>query len=565
MYILNKYKRDIAKAINEILKIDSVSEEDIVYPPNKEMGDLSLPMFKLVKDVKKNPDEIAGNLMRNIKKDYISGIKVVGMYLNFTLKSKDLAKNVFKDVHKNGDDYGFNNLGKKKNVMIEYSNVNTHKQFHVGHLRNICYGDSINRILKANGYESIPVSYINDFGIHVAKTLWGLSEFYKEQELPDNKGKFLGDVYVRATHESEDNKFAKQMIEVMMKKIESREGSEYELWKKTRKWSIEQFNGIYKELDIHFQKTYYESEYIDEGRKIINDLIREGVLQISDGAVIANLEEYNLGVLVMLRSDGTATYPVADLALILQKIKDYKLDKCIYVVDIRQGLYFRQLFKLFELSGVKAHFEHLGYDFVKLPDGMMSSRSGNIITYEELIEIMMDHTVKETKERHEDWNDKKVMDVAKKISIGAIKFEMLKVGANQEIIFDIENALSFSGFTSAYLQYTYARINSIINKSQLKDGKSDIEKLQDEKEHGLVLKMAKYPEVVKRAGDKRDASEIAKYLFELSQDFNDYYHSTKIIQEDKDLEAVRLSLIFNISVIIKNGLDLLGIDVMAEM
>lgn len=565
MYILNKYKKEIAGEVNKILKIDIVTEDDIVYPPNSEMGDLSLPMFKLAKETKKNPGEIAEELMRNIKKDYIAGIKIVGPYLNFNLKNEKLGSDVFLEIENKKDNYGTNSTGKKKRVMIEYSNVNTHKQFHVGHLRNICYGDGINRILKANGYENIPVSYVNDFGIHVAKTLWAFLNFYKDQKLPENKGRFLGDVYVRSVQQSKDDKFAKQMIEVMMKKIESRKGEEYELWKKTREWSIEQFKNIQKELGIEFERRYYESEYINKGRKIVDDLIKKGILIESDGAIIANLEKYDLGVLIFLRSDGTATYPVADLGLAMHKIKEFKLDKSMYVVDVRQSLHFKQLFKVFELAGMKADFEHLKHDFVKLPDGMMSSRSGNILTYEELMEKMMACVKKETRSRHKDWSDEKIEEVAKKISVGAIKFEMLKVGANQEIVFDIEKALSFSGFTAAYLQYTYARINSIVSKSKTEDLKLKIETLKEDKERGLILRMAKYPEAVKRAGEKSDTSEVAKYLFELAQDFNDYYHSTKIIQENKELEFARITFISFINQILKNGLGLLGIEVLEEM
>jgi len=299
----------------------------------------------------------------------------------------------------------------------------------------------------------------------------------------------------------------------------------------------------------------------------VNQLIKKGILKISEGAVIADLEEYGLGVLVMLRSDGTATYPVADLALILQKTKDYKLNKCIYVVDIRQSLYFKQLFKLFELSGIKADFEHLGHDFVKLPSGMMSSRSGNTVTYEELIEKMMEYIKAETAKRHDDWDNEKVEKISKKISIGAIKFEMLKIGATQEITFDVEKALSFSGFTSAYLQYTSARINSILEKSEIDKTDLGYKKLvlKEKKEHGIVLKMAKYPEVIKNAGEKKDISILAKYLFELAQEFNDYYHSTKIIQDDKELEISRLMLISVVNQVIKNGLGLLGIEVVEEM
>jgi arginyl-tRNA synthetase len=322
---------------------------------------------------------------------------------------------VIEKIQKEKDEYGNNKSGNKEKVMIEYSNVNTHKQYHVGHLRNICYGDSVNKILKANGNKAIPVSYVNDFGIHVAKTLWWLyhEDNVRAKKITDSKefekkGYFLGETYVESSKKIKEYKNAKTEISKLMKSIETRKGKEYEKWKKTRTWSINEFKKIYKDLDVKFDEYFYESEYIEEGLKILKELLEKGILEESDGAIIANLEKYNLGVLVILRTDGTATYPVADLALANAKIKKYKLDKSIYVVDDRQSLYFRQLFKILELMGYKQNMVHLGHDFVKLPSGMMSSRSGNVITYKELKDKILNYLKEETKKRHSDWSEKKI-------------------------------------------------------------------------------------------------------------------------------------------------------------
>jgi arginyl-tRNA synthetase len=567
MHALEKIKLDIAKKINQALKKDLVKASDLIYPVNPKFGDLSLPCFELGKIFKKSSVQAAEWLLSELAKLEIYTVKAIGPYLNFTLDKKMLAENVIKEISKENENFGKNKGGKNKRVMIEYSNANTHKEYHVGHLRNIIYGDAITKLLSANGFKAIPVSYINDFGIHVAKTLWALTEFFKNEKLPKNKGYFLGKVYVHSNEEYEKQKTAKEKVSLIMKKIESRKGPEYELWKKTRQWSIEEHNKIYKELDVKFNHIYYESEVIGAGLDMAAELYKKNFLIKSEGAIIADLEKYNLGVLVFLRADGTALYPVADLSLAFDKFKKYKPENSIYIVDIRQDLYFKQLFKILELQGLKKNVLHLGYEFVKLPSGMMSSRIGNVITYEDLKEEMMKKELLEIKKRHQGWSDKKIKETAEKIVIGALKFEMIKIGREKIITFDINEALKFEGYTSIYLQYTYARIRSIFRKSnskcQMANSKKEL--LREEKEACLILKMAKYPEIVAKAGANYEPSEIAKYLFELAQEFNDYYHSVPVLQAKKDIKVARLALINSINQIIANGLSLLGIEILEEM
>jgi len=581
MNSLEKIKQQIVKKINQALGKDLVKESDLVFPPSyakasegkpsPELGDLSLPCFGLSKELKKTPAEIALMLanLSELSSDRIGveSVKSVGPYLNFTLDKIVLAGELLKEIQTEKGKFGQNQSGKKQKVMIEYSNGNTHKELHVGHLRNICYGDAVNRILSANGYQAIPVSYINDFGIHVAKTLWALEKFYRGKAPSKNKGAFLGGIYVKGSLESENNEAAKKEINLLMAKIESRKGEEYKLWQSTRKWSIEQFAQIYKQLGVKFKDTFYENEVIDEGRKLVGQLVKAGILKQSQGAVIADLEKYGLGVLVFLRSDGTALYPVADLPLSVKKFKKYKLDKSIYVVDIRQGQYFKQLFKVLELMGYKQEMVHLGHEFLKLPSGMMASRTGMVITFETFWEEAYRRASEETKKRHEDWPVKKIQTVAEKILIGAMKFEMVKVSRGSVITFDIEKALRFEGFTAAYIQYTCARINSILKKSQEARSKkqTNLKLLVEPKEHLLILRLAKYCEVVKIAGEKYEPSEIAKYLFELAQEFNDYYHDVPILKAESETRKARLTLIGAVNQVFANGLNLLGIETMEEM
>ncbi|HAM88791.1 MAG: Arginine-tRNA ligase [Candidatus Falkowbacteria bacterium GW2011_GWC2_38_22] len=587
MYSLNKIKQTIAEEVNRIVGADIVLAENLVYPPNAEMGDLSLPCFVLAKQLGKNPAQVAEFLVGQIKsKGAIAGVSALGPYFNIKLVKNVLASSVIHEINEQKEKYGINESGERQKLLIEFSNVNTHKEYHAGHLRNLCYGDAVTRIMSANDYQAIPVSYVNDFGIHVAKTLWALIAYYLDDKLgadidedlkkvPDNgnRGAFLGGVYVKASQELKENKIAKSLVEIIMKKIESRSGQEYALWQKTREWSIAQFAKIYEELGVNFIKTYYESEFIDRGRELVFELLDKGILRKSEGAVIADLEEYGLGVLVVLRTDGTATYPVADIPLAMAKFKEYEPDASIYIVDIRQALYFKQLFQIMKLMDYKKPMIHLGYDVVKLPTGMMSSRSGNVITYEDLKEKLISKASAETVARHPEWAKEKIDSVVNALVKGTIKFEMLKIGQDQPITFDMEKALSFSGFTAAYLQYTFARMQSIIRKDYELSKKLEVRSekdfnlsnLTEEKEHKLVLKLAKYPEAVKQGGKNFDPSEIARYLFELAQELNDYYHSVPILKVEADVCLARLQLIVSACQIISNGLGLLGIETIDEM
>ena len=553
--------------INKSLNGDCFEFCDIVVPPNPELGDLSIPCFKIGKALGLSPIESAGKIMEILSKEKMfAGVSTAGPYLNLKFAREKTAKEIMGEILDRLKDYGKNESGKKKKVMIEFSNANTHKEYHVGHLRNLAYGDAVTRILDANGYTAIPVSYINDFGIHVAKTLWCYEEFHKEEHPVKNKGFFLGKLYTQSATALKDNEEGKRSVSLLMQKIETRRGKEYELWRTTRQWSIEQFDNIYHELDIGFKTIFYESEFIERGKDLVGELYSKEILRKSEGAIITDLEKYGLGVLVVMRSDGTALYPVADIPLAMEKFDKYGLDKSIYIVDIRQSLYFKQLSKLLEILGYKKPIEHLGYEFVKLPSGMMSSRSGNVITYEDLKSELLEKATAETKTRHQDWSPEKIEETARKIAFGAMKFEMVKVGRDSVITFDIESALKFEGFTSAYLQYTCARISSIQKKAGSYGAEKNIEKyLSQQKEHELIVRLGRFPDAVEAAGKNYDPSEIAKYLFDLAQSFNDYYHKIQILKAEEKIKNSRLMLISAVKNVLSNGLQILGIKTLDEM
>lgn len=565
MYFLEELKEIVRKELG-------LNEVDFSYPPRTELGDLSGACFKLAAKENKNPVVLAKEIAANFQnkpelKKYFSNINAAGPYFNLITSPEYLAGRVLGEVKKEKTKYGRNDRGRDQKVMIEYSNVNTHKEYHVGHLRNIAYGDAVAQILSANGFEAISVSYVNDFGIHVAKTLWQWKKRKNPEDSALDKGYLLGKCYVSASQELEKEPEKKEEVGEIMKEIENRQGENYRLWQETRQWSIRYFARIYQELNVKFSHIFYESEVIDAGRKIADDLLAKGILKRSQGAVIADLETYGLGVLPIIRSDGTALYPVGDLSLAAEKFRQYQLSESFYVIDVRQSLYFQQLFKILELAGYHEKTRHLAYDFVTLPEGMMSSRTGQVITYEELKEKISQKLIMETKKRHADWTRNRVEAVARQLTIATIKFELLKISADKIITFNIEEAAKFEGYTVCYLQYSYARLKSILRKG----GRSWFGRafspaaLKERKEKELLLKIARYPETIAAAAEKYNPSEVARYLFELSQLFNDYYHEINILKAPRAEKKARLALIEAVAQVLQNGFNVLGLPILEEM
>lgn len=563
MAYLDKIKSELSAELG-------TTAADLVYTPQSELGDLSWPLFEEAKKIGINPVLLAKQKAEQLEQKLpmgVKAVKAVGPYLNFFCDGPAFIQGLLEEVNSTGDKFGTNLDGQDYKIIIEYSNANTHKEIHIGHVRNISFGDSVQKILKANGYKVVPVSFVNDFGINTAKTIWGWQQHpeYALKLMP--KGYLLGQAYSAAVAEIGDDEVKKEEIGRYMQAIESRQGDIYKLWQETRRWSLDYFDEIYRDLDIRFDQVFYESELIDAGQKIVQDLLTKGVFTRSQGAIIADLSAYNLGVLPFIRSNGTALYPVADLALASYKFEKYQADESIYVVDVRQGLYFKQLFKIIELMGYNKKLIHLGYDFLTLKTGMMSSRSGNVVTYRQLFSEALGRSRAEIVARHADWDQTKVEDTAKKLAIAAMKFEMIKVSSDKVIVFDMDEALKFDGYTSSYLQYAIARLNSLFKKAAVDEvvGTIAYDLLVAPKEFGLAWKLAQYGEAVSKAGRQYDPSIIARYLFGLAQAFNDYYHDTNILKAEFSVRKARLNLVKAVRQVLLNGFDLLGLMAVNEM
>jgi arginyl-tRNA synthetase len=550
--------------------------EIIEVPPDHKMGDYAFPCFILSKELKKSPQTIALELkdkinLINIKEEHkhFEHIKNDGPYINFFINKQTYTKKVLQDTA-SGKLLDFKN--KDKRIMIEFGQPNTHKEFHVGHLRTHFLGSSLAKIYAKLNYDVVSANYPGDMGTHIAKALWCYMKFHKKDTLPENKGLYLGKIYVEAAKllEDENESYKKEVSEVLQK-LEARDSEIIQLWKETRKWSLDQFQHIYDELNIKYDVWFYESEVETEGKKIAYEILEKGIAKKDQGAVLVDLNEYGLDVFLLIKRDGTSLYAAKDLALAKRKFKEFHIDKSIYVVDVRQSMYFKQLFKTLELMGFKEDMVHVPYEIVATKNGPIASRTGNAISYEDLNVQVTTFLERETQKRHMDWSFRKIQENSKKLMIAALKFGMLKYDNTSTILFDMDEWVKTEGETGTYIEYTHARINSIFKKFNnqstidIKALNPDTNLLTEDKEYGLCKLIAKFPEVIEESAKYYKPSTVARYLLDVCQKFNEYYHSTPVLVDDEALRNARLYLIYNIQKVIKEGLNLLGIDEVDEM
>jgi arginyl-tRNA synthetase len=562
--IRTEIKKLIQLAVKSHWDVDlALDEIKIDYPPDS-FGDYSTNVaMKMAKTAKSNPIETAEDIAEHLKKSNLfEKIDVVRPgFINFYLASEVLQKIII-DINDEGSNFG--NLEKKnQKIMIEYSQPNTHKEFHIGHLRNVFIGSALINVLKKAGYEVVAANYIGDTGTHIAKCLWALNKFHGSENLDaiENKTEFLGKVYSEAVQKIEENVEYEKEFKETQNKFEEGDKELVDLWTKTKLWSLDEFESIYKELGVSFDVYFYESEEELAGKKIVSELIEKGIAKESEGAVIVDLESCGLGVLVLLRGDGSALYGLKDIPLSKEKFEKYKIDRSIIIADIRQNLYFQQIFKIMELMGFNQDMAHIGYGFVALKGGVgMSSRKGNIISARKLLKDVEEEVKKKFPETL----------VAKDVALGAIKFYMLKHSNESNIEFDIGESVRLEDATGPYLQYAYARISGILRKSNVidADGHSNnvnFNLLSDKNEISLIRKLLIFPEIIEDSADNFQISCLAQYSLDLVRDFHRFYEACKVISDDVDLTHARLALVGAVQIVLRNVFALIGINALDRM
>jgi len=539
-------------------------------PANLNLGDYALPCFSFAKELKKSPQEIAKEVQEKIKNklsDFILKTEVKGPYINFFLK-KELITEVLKEIHKFKQCYGTFALNKKV-VLIEGPSPNTNKPLHLGHVRNMAICKSLFNVMNAAGYEAKQINMNNNRGVHICKSMlaykkWGKDDTPEKSRLKSDH--FIAKYYILFNEKVKENPELEQEIHEMLKKWEEGGKETIDLWKKMNKWAFDGFKETYKTFNMSFDKEYYESESYTHGKDIVQDGLKKGIFEKDeDGAIIINLENEGLDKKVLLRADGTSVYVTQDIYLAKKKYEDFKYDKSIYVVGNEQAYHFQVLFKI--LKKLKFNSAdgcyHFSYGMIALPEGRMKSREGTVVDADTLIEEVISLAIEEIQKRHGSLDKKEIAERAKKIAMAAILFFILKYDPKKDFTYNPAESLSFEGETGPYCQYVYARIQSIIRKSNVK-AKENISFLGEEEKQILKL-LSDYPAIVKKVSESYKLSLIARYVLELCQEFNNYYSKTKIIQEDKELESARLYFIEAIAQVIANALSLLGIEVLDVM
>ena len=524
-------------------------------PPRPELGDLSYPCFELAKETKRSPVVIAKELADTLKpRGLVKEINAFGPYVNFFLDVEKYSEDVLKTVIKRGETYGRG--AKKGTIAVEYCHVNTHKAFHIGHARTTCLGESVSRLLDFQGYEVLRFNYQGDIGPHVARCLWGIENLrMKMPRKIKDRGRWLGLVYTNAAKKISDNEKLEDEVKSLTTQLY--EGNDEDLmkaWKETREWSLAYFEDIYADLGIKFDRLFFESQFGSSAVEEAKKLVERGFLRESEGAIIADLKEFGLDVAVLVSSEGYPLYHAKDISLAREEFAS-KPDKVIHVVASEQDFYFRQLFKI--LGFVEREWfennQHLSYGTVNLKTGRMSSREGTLVTYDELMDKLRSNALKETKKRTKANLEK----ISEMVALGALKYDLLKMSNNKTITFDWKEALDFQGNSAPYLQYTHARARSILGKTSSKPAVKGSD-LALEKEKQLVKYMASFPSILERSAEDGKPNILANYLHELATSFNEYYQTTPVIKSE--VRNSRLALVKAVSIVLKNGLGLLGIE-----
>lgn len=572
----------LALALQDSLSHFSVSLDleaiynDLSTPPNPDLGHLTFPCFKLSKTFGEKPPQIAQKLANQLNQEsspYFEPFQMAGPYLNVTFSSQALGELVVQTMT-DGELFSLQKRNESPTV-IEYSQPNTHKDLHVGHMRNLCFGNALVRLLRYTGRPVVAATYPGDVGTHVAKCLWFL-KYHNQEAAPDQqKGAWLGSIYAQAHKKLEDERGSdqeetnRQQLTEILKALKNQAGEFYELWVKTREWSIEAMKEIYQWADVEFDEWYFESQVDAPSVAWVKELYEAGQLQLSEGAIGLDLNEKKMGFCLLLKSDGNGLYATKDLQLARQKFMDHNPKQSLYIVDMRQELHFKQVFATLEHLGFEGakNCKHLKYNFVELPDGAMSSRKGNVVPIHLLIKEMRRHVVENYLNRYiDEWSSDEIWSIADQVAQGAIKYGMNVMELNKKIVFDLKEWLKLDGESGPYIQYAHARICSLQNKISTEGHEANYSELKLPAETKLMVKLAQFNKTVESCAQNLRTSNLCTYLYELAKDFNSFYHDCPIAKEKNEpLKAARLHLAQATGQTLKQGLGLLGIPAPNKM
>lgn len=547
-------------------------------PPNPELGDIAFPMFAFAKLLKKGPPQIAAEVVRRLGGATVGGtVAAAGPYVNVKLDRPAVAAEVLAAVEREADAWGRTDSLAGRRYFVEYSCPNTNKPLHIGHLRNDALGESLSRILAAAGATVLKANLINDRGVHICKSMLAYQRFGGDST-PESAGMkgdhFVGDWYVRYHKLSEEDPNAEEEVRAMLRRWEEGDKATRALWRTMNDWVLDGIAKTYRRTGIGFDRTYYESELYTVGRDIVLDGIARGLFEReADGSVWVDLTAEGLDREVLLRSDGTSLYLTQDIGLAVHRSKDWPFDRLIYVVASEQRRHFQVLFKVLAKLGFDAahKLHHLAYGMVHLPEGKMKSREGTVVDADDLLDELERMAADEIKAKERDEEVGDLSATARDIALGALHYWLLATSPVKDMTFDPKESLSFNGNTGPYLQYTGARIQSMLRKFEQRRERYTAGRLRPELltlpgEWEILKSTALFPETVAIAARDLSPSNVAVHLFELSKAFSRWYQENPVLRnEDPDLVVTRIALVRAVAQVLKNGLRLLAMPFLEAM
>ena len=548
--------------------IDSLDQDAILnlleQPKSSELGDIAFPAFSLAKTERKAPQIIAADIAEKIDTAHFDKVVATGPYVNFFLSKAEISGQVIKEVIKDGADYGQQNEGNNQNITIDLSSPNIAKPFSVGHLRSTVIGDALSNIFRKIGYNTIKINHLGDWGkqfglLMVAYKKWGSQEAVEANPIDE-----LLKLYVRINAEIENDPSLDEEGRLWFKKLEDGDPEATELWQWFRDESLTEFNRIYELLGVEFDSLNGEAFYNDKMDEGIQILEEKGLLQESKGASIVDLEDFNLPPAMIKKSDGATLYITRDIATAIYRARTYNFVKNVYVVGQEQANHFRQLKAVLKKMGFDWSDDmiHVDFGLVTKNRQKLSTRKGNIILLEPTLLEAISRAKGQIEAKNPDLENKDA--VARAVGVGAVKFYDLKTDRRNGYDFDLEAMVSFEGETGPYIQYAYARIQSILRKANFQPDAEATYSLNDPESWEIIKLLQDFGRVVKRAADNYEPSLIAKYAISLAQAFNKYYAHTRILDESPERDS-RLALSYSTAVVLKEALRLLGVEAPEKM
>ena len=554
-------KNMAAACLSELLNGFSTADifDMLEYPADRKLGDIALPCFKLSKAMRMPPQKIAESLCAGLKAseecaNIFEKIENVNGYLNFYISNDYLLKNL------NGmsdSDYGSSDVGKGKTIVIDYSSPNIAKPFHIGHLRSTVIGQSIKNIHRFCGYECVGVNHLGDWGTQFGKLIVAYKKWGDKETIEQRGIKALTEIYVRFHEEAEKDPSLEDEAREAFSKMEQGDSECIELWKWFVEISIAEFKKVYELIGADFESWNGESFYFDKTDEVVNALKEKNLLKLDNGAYIVSLDEYDMPPCLVLKSDGSTIYATRDIAAAFYRKKTYNFDKCIYVTSAGQSLHFAQFFKVIELMGEEwaKDLVHVPFGTVSIDGAKLATRTGNVILLEDLFREATEKTLEIINEKNPTLENKE--EVASAVGVGAVIFHDLSNNRIKDINFIWDEVLNFDGNTGPYVQYTYARCCGILEKagSYGKDGV-----ITHPSEVDIIKTLSLFPEKVEQARRDLEPSVISRYLLDVCQEFNRFYHDCPVLRaEDEKVRSTRLAIVEATSVVLSNGLKLIGL------